>query len=187
MTEQDKDSVKYILEVAKLAQEVLEPKQGTNDNTLVVDLISRIDKIEDFIMKYTVIKPSQSDSTEITKEEKTAVIKKRGPYKKRSTLKKGASGNVFGVKTTQKYNNCISRALKAKHFTQKQIIAEMKKKHSTLNRFTGKELLYQVRKAKWRLDTNKRRENQTGVYGDPEYYQKRRKIRMAKENKQSSE
>lgn len=96
--------------------------------------------------------------------------KKRGPYKKRKSKESGTvvlqngpptsdnGSNVFGAKTTSKYNKAISVALSSKHFTKAEIIAEVRVKHAKIHRFPGKELVYQVRKAKWRLDARRRRD-----------------------------
>ena len=111
---------------------------------------------------------------QIEEEAQLSIVKpskKRGPYKKKIditektvVIKKGVSGNMFGTKTTSKYNKAITRAMKAKHFTPAQIIAEVKSKHASVNRFSGKELLYQIKKAKWRLDGERRREAGLGIY-----------------------
>ena len=102
--------------------------------------------------------------------------KKRGPYKKKEkaftnsgerktvVIKKGVTDNMFGTKTTSKYNKAISRALKSVHFTPAQLIAEIKTKHASVSRFTGKELVYQVKKAKWRLDGARRKALGLGIY-----------------------
>ncbi len=104
---------------------------------------------------------------EISKRKTAQLGKKRGPYKKRKkesgtvVLQVGPpttdnGSNVFGAKTTSKYNKAISRALNSLHFTKQEIIAEVRSKHAKIHRFAGKELLYQVRKAKWRLDGRRR-------------------------------
>jgi len=100
-------------------------------------------------------------------------LSKRGPYKKskKKTTKAKEEGtvvlqhgppttdngsNVFGAKTTSKYNKAIARALNSLHFTKQEIIAEVRAKHAKIHRFPGKELVYQIRKAKWRLDSRRR-------------------------------
>jgi hypothetical protein len=95
---------------------------------------------------------------------------KRGSYKKRKSKEEGTvvlqhgppttdnGSNVFGAKTTSKYNKAISRALNSVRFTPKEIIAEVRAKHAKVHRFPGKELVHQVRKAKWRLDSRRRAE-----------------------------
>ena len=106
---------------------------------------------------------------EISKRKTAKFNKKRGPYKKRKkgsgtvVLQEGPptgdnGTNVFGAKTTSKYNKAISVALSSKHFTKAEIIAEVRVKHAKIHRFPGKELVYQVRKAKWRLDARRRRD-----------------------------
>ena len=115
----------------------------------------------------------------LSKRSKSQLGKKRGPYKTRKSksdpertvvLQHGPpttdnGSNVFGAKTTSKYNKAISRALKSVQFTPQEIIAEVRAKHAKIHRFPGKELVYQVRKAKWRLDSRRRAERKKNKNG----------------------
>jgi hypothetical protein len=114
--------------------------------------------------------PLKELKTALSNRSKAQLGVKRGPYKKKITKAKeegtvvlqhgppttNNGSNVFGAKTTSKYNKAISRALKSLHFTPQEIIAEVRSKHVKVHRFPGKELLYQVKKAKWRLDSRRR-------------------------------
>ena len=114
--------------------------------------------------------PLKDLKTALSNRSKAQLGVKRGPYKKRKkkikeegtvVLQHGPpttdnGSNVFGAKTTSKYNKAIARALNSLHFTKTEIIAEVRAKHAKTHRFAGKELLYQVRKAKWRLDSRRR-------------------------------
>jgi len=157
-------------------------KHRRNQPELIIDsyhkttkgLKERFDSIEtDFhlnLENLNKLKDLQNrvDALEFNARPRPQLGKKRGPYKKRNkesgtvVLQVGPpttdnGSNVFGAKTTSKYNKAISRALNSLHFTKQEIIAEVRSKHAKIHRFAGKELLYQVRKAKWRLDGRRRR------------------------------
>ena len=105
--------------------------------------------------------------------------KKRGPYKKRK--KKSHIGGNTIAKYDKKINHILDDSL---NFTREQLVEEVKKKHTdaAIAKMGGKQTLYEIRKAKWRLDSRRRRDDKIGIHSDPNYHKKARARRKKKKN-----
>ena len=89
-----------------------------NDSVLYAD--TKVSIPEKSLGDLEAFKDLASDILEIQKEDEK--------YGETVTVAKGVPCNVFGVKTVSKYNKAITRAMKSKHFTAANIIAEVKRK-----------------------------------------------------------
>jgi len=154
--EQQKASDGILVRLTKLEESI-----SSIESSLKLMETSLQDKVsipEKSLGDLEAFKDLASDILEIQKEDEK--------YGETVTVAKGVPCNIFGVKTVSKYNKAITRAMKSKHFTAANIIAEVKRKHASVSRFSGKELLYQVKKAKWRLDTARRKKEGIGYYAN---------------------
>ncbi len=119
-----------------------------------------------------------------SKKGQDKVSKKRGPYKKKTVVKpvktetKPEPQNDLGTKTITKYLTKINNVLNhSKNFTKDVIIAELrdKVKGGQLAKLGGKATLKEVKKAKWRLDARRRRDAKIGIYGQKDYWKRKKK------------
>jgi len=107
---------------------------------------------------FEILPSKKGSDSDIDKEKLPVQGKKRGPYT-----------------TTKKIAKKIEQILtSAKHFTKQQILDEVARKRPDLNTLSGKSMLENIRKAKWRLDGIRRRDLKLGIYGTEGYWKKRK-------------
>jgi len=124
--------------------------------TFLGSLNTRLSNLEK--KNFEILPAKEGSDFDIDKEKLPVQGKKRGPYT-----------------TTKKIAKKIEQILtSAKHFTKQQILDEVARKRPDLNTLSGKSMLENIRKAKWRLDGIRRRDLKLGIYGTEGYWKKRK-------------
>lgn len=103
---------------------------------------------------------------------------KRGTYKKRKKkpILKPIEPTVsdLGIRTIKKFSKKIESSLNgSKNFKREELLEAVKDRHPDLSTLSGRDMIYEIRKARWRLDGRRRRDLKLGMYANKDYWKKK--------------